>query len=81
MADCDYSSSFVSAAIIGFTQAIFPVREDDGQVAICVEISDLLEATEVNLTVTLDAVSSDKAGREGLECFVYNLMKFRLPLN
>jgi len=62
MADSDYSSSFVSAATIGFTQAIFPVREDDGQVNICVEISDLQNFTEVGLTVFLDGASSGKAG-------------------
>ena len=36
--------------------------EDDGQVLLCVEISNLLAATEVSLTVFLEAISSDKAG-------------------
>jgi len=36
--------------------------EDDGQVLLCVEISDLLAATEVSLTVSLEAVSLGKAG-------------------
>jgi len=58
-----YSSSLLVDATIGFTQAIFPIREDDGQVDICVEISDLQAATEVNLTVSLDGASSGKAGR------------------
>jgi len=66
MTDCDYSSSPLSAATIGFTQAIFPVREDDGQVNICVEISDLQNFTEVDLTVFLDGASSGKAG--GMLC-------------
>lgn len=38
--------------------------EDDGQVLLCVEISDLLAATEVSLTVSLEAVSLGKAGRK-----------------
>jgi len=33
-------------------------------VNICVEISDLQAATEVTLTVSLDSVSSGKAGRK-----------------
>ena len=41
-----------------------PIREDDGQVNICVEINGLQAATEVSLTVTLDGVSSGKAGRK-----------------
>ena len=36
--------------------------EDDGQVLLCVEITDLLAATGVSLTVSLEGVSSDKAG-------------------
>ena len=36
--------------------------EDDGQVLLCVEISDLLAATEISLTVSLEGVDSDKAG-------------------
>lgn len=36
--------------------------EDDGQVLLCVEISDLLAATEVSLTVSLEGESFDKAG-------------------
>ena len=36
--------------------------EDDGQVLLCVEITNLLAATEVSLTVSLEAISSDKAG-------------------
>ena len=62
--DCSYCSSLLAAATIGFTQTIFPVREDDGQVNICVEISDLQAATEVSLTVSLDGASSGKAGRK-----------------
>jgi len=46
MDDYDDSTPLLAAATIGFTQAIFPVREDDGQVDICVEISDLQAATE-----------------------------------
>jgi len=64
--DHGYSSLLLAAATIGFTQAIFPVREDGGQVDICVEISDLQAATEVNLTVSLDGASSGKAGRNAL---------------
>jgi len=36
--------------------------EEDGQVLLCVEITNLLAATEVGLTVSLEGVSSDKAG-------------------
>ena len=36
--------------------------EDDGQVLLCVEISDLLAATEVSLTLSLEGVNSNKAG-------------------
>ena len=36
--------------------------EDDEQVLLCVEISDLLAATEVSLTVSLEGESFDKAG-------------------
>ena len=64
--DYGYSTSLLAAATIGFTQAIFPVREDDGQVDLCVEISDLQGATEVSLTVSLDGASSGKAGRNAL---------------
>jgi len=64
--DYGYSSSLLVDATIGFTQAIFPVKEDDGQVGICVEIIDLQAATEVSLTVSLDGVSSGKAGRNAL---------------
>ena len=66
MADYDRSSSLLSDATIGFTQSTFPVREDDGQVTICVEISGLQAATEVSLTVSLDGVSSGKAGRKDI---------------
>ena len=64
--DYGFSSSLLVDATIGFTQAIFPVREDDGQVDICVEISDLQAATEFSLTVSLDGASSGKAGRNSL---------------
>jgi len=71
------TSSLISDATIGFTQSTFPIREDDGQVTICVEISDLQAATEVSLTVSLDGVSSGKAGRKDIIlCFP---IKFRLP--
>lgn len=36
--------------------------EEDGQVLLCVEITNLLTATEVGLTVSLEVVNSDKAG-------------------
>ena len=62
-----YFSSLLAVATIGFTQAIFPVREDDGQVNVCVEISDLQAATEVSLTVSLDGASSGKAGTKSCD--------------
>jgi len=62
--DYGYSPSLLVDATIGFTQASFPVREDDRQVDVCVEISDLQAATEVSLTVSLDGASSGKAGRK-----------------
>ena len=49
--------------------------EDDGQVLLCVEISDLLAATEVSLTVSLEGVSSGKAGMKkevfSVSCVMY----------
>lgn len=36
--------------------------EDNGQVLLCVEITNLLAAIEVNLTVFMEGVSSNKAG-------------------
>ena len=63
MAGYYYSSSLLAAATIGFNQTTFSVREDGGQVDVCVEISGLLAATEVSLTVSLEGVSSGKAGR------------------
>ena len=36
--------------------------EEDGQVLLCVEITNLLAATEVGLTVSLEVVNYDKAG-------------------
>ena len=43
--------------------------EDDGQVLLCVEISNLLAATEVSLTVSVEGEDSDKAGMKQC-CFV-----------
>ena len=36
--------------------------EDNGQVLLCIEITNLLAATEVSLTVFMEGVSSDEAG-------------------
>ena len=47
---------------------------------VCVEISGLWNATEVSLTVTLEGVSSGKAGRHDYDLFcLNNLMKFLTP--
>ena len=36
--------------------------EDNGQVLLCVEMTNLLAATEVSLTVFMESISSDEAG-------------------
>ena len=54
--------------------------EDDGQVLLCVEISNLLAATEVSLTVSLEAVSSFKAGMKDKLIVMVMLTKFILTL-
>ena len=36
--------------------------EDNGQVLLCVEITNLLGATEVSLTVFMESMSSNEAG-------------------
>ena len=53
--------------------------EDDGQVLLCVEISNLLAATEVSLTVSLEGEDSDKAGmKQFLLTKTESKMHFRL---
>ena len=54
--------------------------EDDGQVLLCVEISGLLAATEVSLTVSLEGVSSNKAGMKDKLIVMLMLTKFILTL-
>ena len=55
--------------------------EDDGQVLLCVEISGLLAATEVSVTVSLKGVSSGKAGMKDKLIVMVMLTKFILQID
>ena len=49
--------------LLSFSQDQYSVDEGDGQVTVCVILSDLLEPTESNITATLSTSPFSAAGK------------------